>query len=121
MGHLNITYIQRLAGGLADDANINHSDNHGDCRVCPMDKQSRQLFSKQGSHATEKFDGVHSDICGPMEVSSLGSCRYYIVFLDDKSRRMLVYFLKAKSESDVLKMNLHHLRVFGTKAMAFVP
>lgn len=37
-------------------------------------------------------------------MSSLGGSRCNIVFIDDKSRRILVYFLKSKPESDVLKV-----------------
>lgn len=38
---------------------------------------------------------VHPDICGPMEVSFLKGSRYHIVFVDDKSLRMWLYFLKS--------------------------
>ena len=102
LGHLNIESIRRLADGLVDGVKINGS-SQGNCRICPMGKQCRYPFSKQGSRAAEKLEIVHSDICGPMEVKSLGGKRYYIVFVDDKSRRMWVYFIKSKSERDVLE------------------
>lgn len=41
---------------------------------------------------------VHSDICGPMNVSSLAGAKYFATFIDDKSRYMEIKPLKKKSE-----------------------
>jgi transposase InsO family protein len=40
---------------------------------------------------------VHSDAYGPLE-TSLGGCKYFLLFIDDFSRITWVYFLKQKSE-----------------------
>ena len=39
---------------------------------------------------------VYSDVCGPFEVESLGGNRYFVTFIDDASRKVWVYLLKAK-------------------------
>lgn len=44
---------------------------------------------------------VPSDISGPMETNSIGGNLFYIMFIDDKTRRMFVHFLKTKSENEV--------------------
>ena len=45
----------------------------------------------------EKLELVHTDLWGPSPVASLrGSRYYYITFIDDSSRNVLVYFLKNK-------------------------
>ncbi|XP_062544966.1 uncharacterized protein LOC134211764 isoform X2 [Armigeres subalbatus] len=72
--------------------------------VCPMGKHCRQPFSKKGSRAAEVLDVIHTDICGPMEVDSIGGSKYYIAFIDDKSRKMWVYFLKTKAEPEILRI-----------------
>lgn len=41
---------------------------------------------------------VHSDVCGPMSVASLGGARYFVTFVDDYTRYSTVYFLRQKSE-----------------------
>ena len=41
---------------------------------------------------------IHSDVCGPISLTSLSVFEYYITFIDDFSRKTWVYFLKAKSE-----------------------
>lgn len=41
---------------------------------------------------------IHTDVCGPMQVNSLGGSRYYLLFKDDYSHFRFVYFIKEKSE-----------------------
>ena len=42
---------------------------------------------------------VHTDVCGPIKPSSLGKSNYFLLFIDDFSRKTWVYFLKQKSEA----------------------
>ena len=42
---------------------------------------------------------VYSDICGPMEVESMGGNKYFITFIDDVSRKVWVYLLKTKDQA----------------------
>ena len=54
-------------------------------------------FLKTGrTPKVEKLELVHTDLWGPFLVASLGGSRYYIVFIDDSSRKIWVYFLKNK-------------------------
>ena len=41
---------------------------------------------------------MHSDVFGPVSVSSLGKSVYYIAFIDDFSRNTWIYFLRKKIE-----------------------
>ena len=40
---------------------------------------------------------IHTDLCGPLQVNSVGGSRYLLTFTNDDSRYSLVYFLKRKS------------------------
>ncbi|RVW49359.1 Retrovirus-related Pol polyprotein from transposon TNT 1-94 [Vitis vinifera] len=52
-----------------------------------------------GSHTTNGvLEYIHSDLWGPSPVESHSGCRYYVTFIDDFSRKVWVYFLKAKDE-----------------------
>ena len=42
---------------------------------------------------------VHSDICGPMKISSMGGCNYFVSFIDDFTRKTWVYYLKHKYDA----------------------
>ena len=57
------------------------------CESCIMGNQHRNSFPKGVScRASVLFEPIHTDICGPMNTSSLGSQRYFLIFIDDFSR-----------------------------------
>ena len=45
---------------------------------------------------------VHSDLCNPMTVASMGGCHYYVTFIDDYSQKTWIYFLKIEEFEEVL-------------------
>uniref|UniRef100_A0A0V0HMV8 Putative ovule protein n=1 Tax=Solanum chacoense TaxID=4108 RepID=A0A0V0HMV8_SOLCH len=69
------------------------------CESCQMGKVHRKSFPKSATwRATEKLELVHTDVCGPMQASSLGHNKYFVLFIDDLSRMTWVYFLSNKSQ-----------------------
>lgn len=40
-------------------------------------------FPKESNQRTDKLELVHTDICGPMRVSSNGGSKYFMTFIDD--------------------------------------
>ncbi|XP_076929254.1 uncharacterized protein LOC143593534 [Bidens hawaiensis] len=42
------------------------------CEGCVMGKQSRDSFPSKSWRASKKLELIHTDVCGPMQVSSLG-------------------------------------------------
>ena len=69
------------------------------CEGCAHGKQKRASFPKgQATRASEIIEIVHSDVCGPMQENSLGGNRYFVTFIDDKSRFTAVYFMKTKDQ-----------------------
>lgn len=68
------------------------------CESCTFGKLSRQpFFSGKSWRAKEKLQLVHSDVCGLMQVDSLGGTKYFLLFIDDFSRMSWAYFIKNKS------------------------
>lgn len=56
-------------------------------------------FPKESTtQSTELIEIRHSDVCGPFREKSVGGAKYFVTFIDDKSRMTFVYFLKNKSE-----------------------
>lgn len=68
------------------------------CIVCAMGKHSRTAFNEPGTRAKQRLELIHTDVCGPMPVQSLGGAKYFVSFLDDFSRKVHVYTLKSKAE-----------------------
>ena len=66
---------------------------------CAHSKQKRASCPKgQATRASKIPVIVHSDVCRPMQENSLGGNRYFVTFIDDKSRFTAVYFMKTKNK-----------------------
>ena len=48
--------------------------------------------------STDLLHVIHSDVCGSVEVPSLGGNLYFVTFVNEFSRRMSLYLIKHKSE-----------------------
>lgn len=68
------------------------------CEPCVQGKQHKQPFLLSKVRTQKPGQLIHMDVCGPMEETSLGGSRYYLLIKDDFSRYRTVYFLKNKSE-----------------------
>ena len=82
LGHVNDTYFQRTAK-MVDGLEYKGDARIEGCEVCSQGKQSRLPFPKEGRRAQQLLEIIHSDLCGPMEVTSLGGAKYFIMFIDD--------------------------------------
>ena len=70
----------------------------GNCKGC-LGKNTKKSFSKSKNRSKGILDFIHLDICGHMSSHYLSGCLYYVLFIDDHSRKSWIYFLKAKSET----------------------
>ena len=71
-------------------------------KECAKDvhKENNTKNPHPNSDKKEKWilDIIHSDICRPMQTSSLSRYVYYASFIDDNSHKNWIYFLKKKDE-----------------------
>ena len=101
-GHLGMdnVNIKLMKGEMVQGMDrVMDGESDSVCEGCIMDKQHRRKYpSGVAKRATEPFEMVHSDICGPMSVNSIGGSRYFVTFIDDYTRYTYVYFIKHKDE-----------------------
>lgn len=84
---------------LEYDSNVSSiEESINPCVTCLEGKQSRKQFKALKSVSNEILELIHADVCGPMEKHSLGGARFYVSFLDDFSKKVFVYTIKAKSD-----------------------
>lgn len=100
-GHLNaksLTFL--LKNNMVEGVDINNLVTDTlKCETCLKGKMTTIPFPKCSAHRSSKvLELIHSDICGPFRINSIGGARYFVLFIDDFSRKMFVYFLKQKSE-----------------------
>jgi hypothetical protein len=72
------------------------STHEGICKGCALGKNIKRPFPSSNNRSKEILDLIHSDVCGPMPVRSLGGSLYYVIFIDDYSRKTWLYLLKSK-------------------------
>jgi hypothetical protein len=68
------------------------------CEHCIYGKQIRVKFPSEVTRENGFLKLVHSDVFGPIIVPSLGGSLYYVLLIDDFSRKTWMYFLRKKSE-----------------------
>ncbi|CAL2257637.1 unnamed protein product [Prunus armeniaca] len=69
------------------------------CEGCIFGKFHRLIFSQSTWKARAPLELVHADICGPTRTPSFNGKKYFLLFVDDYSRMMWVYFLGQKSKA----------------------
>lgn len=100
-GHLNYKSLHDLSNKkMVKGMNVNKNKNYQtNCKTCMLSKIHVLSFPKVSETITkELLEVVHSDVCGPFRIKSVGGAKYFVTFIDDKSRRIFVYFMKNKSE-----------------------
>ncbi|CAB0030719.1 unnamed protein product [Trichogramma brassicae] len=106
LGHVNRDFLCKTFNAKAiTGANFTDSKDYF-CESCPVGKQIRLPFSRTRDHQRALAPGetLHTDLCGPMQTTSVGGARFFLLFKDDASNFRKVFFLKHKSDCfDALK------------------
>lgn len=98
-GHLNERDLKDLAQHeKIYGINFKSNEKLPTCEICIKGKQSKTSFPESSSKSAELLDLVHTDICGPIRCESIGGSRYFVTFIDNKSKWCETYFLKERSE-----------------------
>jgi hypothetical protein len=70
--------------------------HEGICKGCALGKNVKGSFPSSDNRSKKILELIHLDVCGPMIVASLNGYFYYVLFIDDHSRKTWIYFLKNK-------------------------
>jgi hypothetical protein len=95
--HINyqaLPFLKKMVEGIPEL----QSTHEGICKGCALGKNIKKPFPSNNNRSKEILDLIHSDVCGPMPVKSLGGSLYYVIFIDDYSRKTWLYLLKTKDE-----------------------
>jgi hypothetical protein len=95
--HINyqaLPFLKRMVEGIPEL----QSTHEGICKGCALGKNIKKPFPSNNNRSKEILDLIHSDVCGQMPVKYLGGSSYYVIFIDDYSRKTWLYLLKTKDE-----------------------
>lgn len=72
---------------------------HLECEACALGKQHRDEYHVHTKKKQrELIELIHTDVCGPMQTMPIGGAKYFLIFVDDRSRYTWVYFIRKKSD-----------------------
>jgi hypothetical protein len=95
--HINyqaLPFLKRMVEGIPEL----QSTHEGIFKGCALGKNIKKPFPSNNNISKEILDLIHSNVCGLMPVKSLGGSLYYVIFIDDYSRKTWSYLLKTKDE-----------------------
>lgn len=121
-GHPNENDLERLfKQGLVVGANVNFRENLPICEICILGKQCASSFTSKLNTAKDLLELVHSDMCGPMRIQSMGGAEYLATFTDDYSKWMEPASLTTEDEvkAEFLKFENQAETKHGKKVKEF--
>ena len=96
-GDLKLLHEKNMVHGM--EIAPDNSVEVGTCHGCALGKSKRNSFpQKSQTKTTQPLQLIHSDVCGPIHIPSVGGSRYFITFIDDYSRHVTVCMLKTKDQ-----------------------
>ena len=100
MAHVHCDGIRNMVKhGVVEGVKLDYKPNVTRCEACVYGKSTRAPIPKQGATRSAKvLDLVHTDVCGPFPVPSIGGSRYFVSFVDDHTRFAWIYPIRSKSD-----------------------
>ena len=80
-----------------------------DCDACIRGKMIRGPFQKGHQHAEQCLGRLHLDICGPLDVPSLGGNHYFCILVDDRMGYIWYHPVARKSDFSAWFMNMDRM------------
>lgn len=94
LAHQNSAHVKRFLK-LNE---IKFNDEEFVCEACMLGKHHRDSFKSREERSTKCGEIIHADVCGPMQETSVGGSRYFLLLKDDHSHYRSIYCMKQKSE-----------------------
>ena len=88
-------YNKKIVKGFTIDINTPKPD----CEACIQAKQTIAPFNGKSNRNTKPGDLTHIDLWGKYQIQSIHGNQYYILFVDDATCYVTVFFLKRKEEA----------------------
>lgn len=89
LGHQNGIHVQNVLNSMNT---VTPKTKDFFCAACAIGKQHRLPFKDSVDRSSTRAELIHSDVCGPMQVASIGGARYFLLFKDDCSHFRTIFF-----------------------------
>lgn len=81
----------------------------GICGPCQHGKKTRTSHKTKELCTSKPLEIIHANLCGPTRNQTLQGERYFVLFIDDYTRMMWIFFIKYKSKALECFKNLKNL------------
>ena len=121
-GHAAVNTIIELAAsgnvqGLSILGNPKQDAEESDvCLGCALGKIHRSPFPSVNNKHVKKGALIHSDICGPIQVQSVGGNKYLVTFIDDATRVIRGFLVPNKQAKTLLNTFIIFQNLVETEA-----
>lgn len=101
LAHVHVNGIQDMVKkNIVSGIDGNMKQDIALCESCIYGKSCRAPIPKQkGDRSKGILDLAHSDAFGPLNMKSIGGSKYFVTFIDNHSRFVVVYTMKENSEA----------------------
>ena len=97
LGHCNMNDLMKTEEHV--EGMIINDKSKSDCDICIQGKMTQSFNRNPDKRATRPLELVHTDLSGRIEPAGREGFQYAIIFTDDYSGFLTVYFLKNKSDA----------------------
>ena len=100
LGHVHELRLKKcLENESVQGINIKKMTELSFFKGCLAGKMCRKPFPAVGDiRSMQRLQLVHSDVCGPMHMPSIGGAKYFVTFIDNYTRCCAAHFMRHKSE-----------------------
>jgi len=66
---------------------------------CTLGKYTKSTFHDRDNKSHAFLEMIHSNFCGPFSTTSTAIHKYFVIFIDDFSRKCWIFFRRKKYET----------------------
>ena len=103
LGHISLAYLDKLIENTSGYSNVisNKEINKDilECEICQKSKFTNRINKLSSNKDFDLLEKVTSDLCGPISPNTYDNYKYFITFLDKKSRYLDIKLLRTKNEA----------------------
>jgi len=103
LGHISLAYLDKLIENTKGYFNIisNKEINKEilECEICQKSKFTNKINKLSSNKEFDLLEKITSDLCGPISPNTYDNYKYFITFLDKKSRYLDIKLLRSKNEA----------------------
>jgi hypothetical protein len=102
-GHISSNYLDKIINNTNGFNNISSSDTINkeilECEICNRGKFTNKINRLSSNKEFDMLEKITSDLCGPINPNTYDKYKYFITFLDKKTRFLEIKLLRTKDEA----------------------